>query len=193
MQRFIEVIFAVCIIFACGSRVPNIHKVMITNLDEKPIKRISKSWSNSADGRSFGDSEILEGWGRQDCGFCRTNLTLGSTGVIESPNFPQKYGANVECLWLISSVEGHKVKLSCDTIELESCGMAGGVSPNWRDYLIISPMWTFKKSWVYCGRATKDIKSIVHTSICERLGVTFRSNDNQKQYAGFHCLYEIVA
>ena len=82
--------------------------------------------------------------------------------------------------------------LSCDEIHLESCGVAGPLAPNWRDVLIVSPLWTFKKSWVYCGRATKDIKAIKHTSICHRMAVTFRSNDNHLQYMGFHCSYKVV-
>ena len=79
----------------------------------------------------------------------------------------------------------------CDTIHLESCGVAGGFAPNWRDYLVISPMWTFKKSWVYCGKATT-VSAIVHTSLCDKMAISFRSNDNEKRYKGFHCTYTII-
>ena len=82
-------------------------------------------------------------------------------------------------------------KCRCDMIDLEPCGVAGGFAPNWRDYLIISPMWTFKKSWVYCGKATT-ISAISHTSLCDKMAIAFRSDDNEKRYKGFHCTYTVI-
>ena len=40
---------------------------------------------------------------RVQCGGCRLNLTIGSTGEIFSPNYPGDYGANVDCLWLLGA------------------------------------------------------------------------------------------
>ena len=82
-------------------------------------------------------------------------------------------------------------KCRCDMIDLEPCGVAGGFAPNWRDYLIISPMWTFKKSWVYCGKATT-ISAISHTSLCDKMAIAFRSDDNEKRHKGFHCTYTVI-
>jgi hypothetical protein len=55
-----------------------------------------------------------------------------------------------------------------DMIQLESCGAQNGFAPSWKDHLIISPLWNFKKSWVYCGFATT-LTSIKHTSICSQV------------------------
>ena len=52
-------------------------------------------------------------------------------------------------------------------------------------------MWTFKKSWVYCGKATT-VSAIVHTSLCDKMAIAFRSNDNEKRYKGFHCTYSVI-
>ena len=53
------------------------------------------------------------------CGFCKTNLTLGDQGVIESPGYPNAYPANVNCLWLMEAANvEHRIRLDCDTVEL---------------------------------------------------------------------------
>ena len=38
----------------------------------------------------------------------------------------------------------------------EPCGTNEGSAPEWRDYLVISPLWSFKRSWLYCGHATRE-------------------------------------
>ena len=53
------------------------------------------------------------------CGFCKQNLTVGDEGIIESPNYPDAYTANVNCLWLLETAdEDDRIFLNCDTIEL---------------------------------------------------------------------------
>ena len=71
-------------------------------------------------------------------------------------------------IWDFSWIE---FKLVCDTIKLEPCGSQNGFAPSWRDFLIVSPLWNFKKSWVYCGHATT-LTSIKHTSVCNQVWVT---------------------
>lgn len=46
-----------------------------------------------------------------------------------------------------------------------------------KDYLIVSPLWTFKKSWVYCGHATT-LTALTHTSVCDKMAVAFRETFN---------------
>ena len=70
------------------------------------------------------------------------------------------------------------LQLVCDKIELEPCGSQNGFAPSWRDYLIVSPLWNFKKSWVYCGHATT-LTSIKHTSVCNQAS-------NAKQFRRSH-------
>ena len=53
------------------------------------------------------------------CGFCKQNLTVGDEGIIESPNYPDAYTANVNCLWLLETADlDDRIVLHCDTIEL---------------------------------------------------------------------------
>jgi hypothetical protein len=43
----------------------------------------------------------------------------GDSGVIESPNYPQPYGPNMDCLWLLQTAdEDARIKLVCDTIQV---------------------------------------------------------------------------
>ena len=37
----------------------------------------------------------------------------------------------------------------------------------------VSPLWTFKKSWVYCGHATT-LTALTHVSLCDKMAVAFR-------------------
>ncbi|TRY78688.1 hypothetical protein TCAL_04232 [Tigriopus californicus] len=125
------------------------------------------------------------------CGFCRTDLREGDNGTVKSSNFPYPYPDNENCLWLLQTVDPDlRVALTCDTIHLESCGTLGKNSPMWKDYLIISPLWSFKKSWVYCGHATT-MTALRHISLCDKMAIAFRSNENGKRYQGFHCTYQV--
>ena len=84
------------------------------------------------------------------------------------------------------------MRLICDTVELASCGPIGRDAPSWRDYLVVSPLWSFKKSWVYCGHATT-MTALTHTSLCDKMAVSFRSGgDNEFGLKGFHCTYQVI-
>ena len=39
------------------------------------------------------------------CGFCKGRLNWGDIGVIQSPNFPEPYGPNMDCLWLLMTAD----------------------------------------------------------------------------------------
>ena len=80
-----------------------------------------------------------------------------------------------------------------DLFVKEPCGDPEGNPPDWRDYLVISPLWSFKRSWLYCGAAAStDIKSVRHTSLCHKMAVSFRSNNNQNCHQGFFCTYRVI-
>ena len=40
-------------------------------------------------------------------------------------------------------------------------------------FLPVSPLWSFKKSWVYCGHATT-LTALTHVSLCDKMAVAFR-------------------
>jgi hypothetical protein len=52
-----------------------------------------------------------------------TSLLWGDSGVIESPNYPDPYGPNMDCLWLLQTAdEDARIKLVCDTIQVWTWG-----------------------------------------------------------------------
>ena len=51
--------------------------------------------------------------------FAKTNLSLGDQGVIQSPDYPQAYTANIDCLWLLETANlEDRIYLDCDAVEL---------------------------------------------------------------------------
>ncbi|XP_058456836.1 cubilin homolog [Malaya genurostris] len=50
---------------------------------------------------------------------CKRNIT-GFGGVIESPNFPNKYPSSADCLWTISVPSGNKIDVEFSHFELEN-------------------------------------------------------------------------
>ena len=66
------------------------------------------------------DDGNAEDWAHSlSCGFCKTNLSLGDRGVIQSPDYPQAYTANVDCLWLLETANFQdRIYLDCDSVEL---------------------------------------------------------------------------
>ena len=84
-----------------------------------------------------------------------------------------------------------RIRLTCTTLHLESCGEMDREAPMWKDYLIISPSWDFRKSWVYCGQAVT-VNSLTHTSLCDKMAITFRSNGNAAGLQGFECSYQVI-
>lgn len=112
----------------------NVEEMVLTNLDLNPVTnmRLFVDHHNEAEKESRAlDSEVLpslrylDDGNAQDyvdalaCGFCKKNLTIGATGVIESPLYPEPYTANVDCLWLLQTANiEDRIVLNCDTIEL---------------------------------------------------------------------------
>lgn len=60
---------------------------------------------------------------------------------------------------------------------------------------MISPHWTFSRSWVYCGQISAghaEGTRLVHTTACDRIAVAFKANDNHGRYRGFSCTYRVI-
>lgn len=62
------------------------------------------------------------------CGFCRTALTLGDSGVLQSENFPGPYPDEQSCLWLLQTEEGYRIRLTCDTIDVSTPNQYFGIT-----------------------------------------------------------------
>lgn len=57
------------------------------------------------------------------------NRTISATsGVIESPNFPDQYPINVDCAWTIVVPKGNKIHMQFSHFELENEGQKNGTS-----------------------------------------------------------------
>lgn len=41
------------------------------------------------------------------------------SGIISSPNYPQPYGSNYSCLWIIQAPKDHVIHLSFQDFDLE--------------------------------------------------------------------------
>lgn len=54
-----------------------------------------------------------------------SNVIHGFNGVIESPNFPDKYPSNINCTWIIDAPKGNKVNITFSHFELESTSSDG--------------------------------------------------------------------
>ena len=49
---------------------------------------------------------------------CGGNVTENGTKVT-TPNFPEKYGRNVKCTWIIAAPQNHFIELKLDSFQLE--------------------------------------------------------------------------
>jgi hypothetical protein len=112
----------------------NIADIVLTNLDQDPVQNARLMIEDPHEGRSIDEEEddnntrtlrYLDESNAEDfsksikCGFCKTNLTKGDSGQIQSPEYPDAYTPNVDCLWLLqTSSPEDRIVLDCDTIEL---------------------------------------------------------------------------
>ena len=113
----------------------DIHRIVLTDLDKSPVQPADMNLVQMIppQGRMFEDEAIdMEATGRlldeaeavslarsMKCGFCKTNLTVGDSGEITSPEFPDPYTPNVDCLWLMETAGlDDRILLDCDTIDL---------------------------------------------------------------------------
>ena len=56
-----------------------------------------------------------------DCkeGGCKFEIQTPPNGIIQSPNYPDHYPGKKECVWIIRTTEGHRVKVVFDEFEVE--------------------------------------------------------------------------
>ena len=105
------------------------------------------------------DDGNAEDWAHSlSCGFCKTNLSLGDRGVIQSPDYPQAYTANVDCLWLLETANlEDRIYLDCDSVELGNTSNPILKNESHLDHLQtqeIARLSLFKCLFPMCGRKT---------------------------------------
>ncbi|XP_044011009.1 cubilin [Aphidius gifuensis] len=88
------------------------------------------------------------------------NKVHGHYGVIESPNFPNKYPTSINCSWIIDVTEGNKINLTFSHFDLENIGSS--ISADCiDDYLLIEEGTNEKpntKIGKYCGTLNLPMK-----------------------------------
>ena len=47
-------------------------------------------------------------------------VLTGTSGIIQSPDYPYSYPPNVECIWNIKVAEGSRISLNFTDIDIES-------------------------------------------------------------------------
>eukprot|EP00091_Calanus_sinicus_P007432 TRINITY_DN18495_c0_g1_i1.p1 TRINITY_DN18495_c0_g1~~TRINITY_DN18495_c0_g1_i1.p1 ORF type:complete len:198 (-),score=53.35 TRINITY_DN18495_c0_g1_i1:102-695(-) len=124
------------------------------------------------------------------CGSCLSNLKIGDSGVISSPN-----NSSASCVWLLHTTQAAEIQIVCTSVNLPQCKAvdSSGSTPAWSNVLIISPTWQFTKSWVYCGRATDRLGAITHISTCNKMAVIYRADNKDNTEQGeFTCSYQVI-
>lgn len=124
------------------------------------------------------------------CGSCSGRLQWGEEGTISSPNYPNPYTGNLDCMWLLRAAdEDAKIELECSDIQLQSCGSQNGISPGWKDYLIISPTPNFMMSFVYCGYSTL-MGPIKHSSSSDQVPYGIQKYLDFDKKMNFFCRWQ---
>ena len=74
-----------------------------------------------------------------ECGFQLAGLKAGTKGVIETPNYPENYPSDVQCIWWLKGEIHTRVYVTCDEIETQPC------NPDFYDYALFAPDWSWQK------------------------------------------------
>lgn len=98
---------------------------------------------------------------------------------ITSPDFPEPYPRDINCVWRVAAPEGHHIVLTCKDFDLKP--KRGNKC---LDYLFIVG------SGKYCGNEleNKEIKSSSNVMVMD-----FRSNKVPNQYKGFICRPKFIS
>ncbi|XP_071443305.1 cubilin [Hetaerina americana] len=158
----------------------------LSDTSEGGVDRKVKKWT------SAGYGEAKQGVKRLDQGGVN-NFTLqysvsrcggvltGPNEVISSPNFPQEYPSNIDCVWALNYPEGVQIKLEFVNMNLESNCL--------NDYLQVRNGGTPRSPHIgtYCGNSLPD--SIQSQS--NQLWVSFHSNA-VNQGSGFKIISETI-
>ena len=73
------------------------------------------------------------------CGFQYAGLKVGTKGVIATPNYPDNYPPDIQCIWWLKGVENTRILVTCDQIETQPC------YPDFYDYALLAPDWSWSK------------------------------------------------
>ena len=47
------------------------------------------------------------------------DVLTSTSGVITSPNYPEKFAANIQCVWTITVPQGHQIRISVKDLDLQ--------------------------------------------------------------------------
>ncbi|ODM98651.1 Venom serine protease 34 [Orchesella cincta] len=112
---------------------------------------------------------------QEPCGF-RVNITDGETATITSPNYPEQYPNNADCLWSVHATDLSHLSVSCPVVDLQWT-IFGCV-----DTLSFSDAENFNQQPSYCGN--KKPPSIL--GFGDTVFINFLS-DNTWTDNGFNC------
>lgn len=93
----------------CGNHTNNLPEMVVLNKNEAMITFVSD------DSRSIGSKFRLE-WSAKGCG---GHFISRTKGHLSSPNFPNPYPLELECLWTIQVPFGQKVDLQIHFLDIE--------------------------------------------------------------------------
>ena len=121
---------------------------------------------------------------------CGLNTYLrGTSGVVSSPNFPNNYGANRNCLWTIIVPPGYRVQFTIQWLGIEDHRYSRRPGSCGDDSITISE---------YRGNYTNDVKVLcgckrlfTFVSFMEKMWVRFSSYKNNS-WPGFYATYKAL-
>ncbi|XP_038063563.1 A disintegrin and metalloproteinase with thrombospondin motifs 6-like isoform X2 [Patiria miniata] len=114
-------------------------------------------------------------------------ILMDSTGIIQSPSYPNNYGNNLLCKKYIVAPADMKIAISFNTLSL--FGDCARWAPLFYDYLKIHDYDKNTYRW-FCGHFDNPSQHN-YESISNRVLLTFRS-DNQNVAQGFQATYSFV-
>lgn len=121
---------------------------------------------------------------RSDCGFQYTDLKVGASGVIQTPNYPDAYPPDIQCIWWLKGVENTRILIHCDQIETQSC------NPEFFDYALFAPDWSWSKYSIACGNNQGKLP-LKMVSYATEFSIFFRSS-LKDHFQGLHCEYRVI-
>jgi len=120
----------------------------------------------------------------EECGFQNKDLKVGDKGIIQTPNYPNDYPPDIQCIWWLKGVENTRVLIDCDEIETQVC------NPDFFDYVLLAPDWSWTKYSIACGKNEGQLP-LKMVSYGTEFAIFFRSS-LQEDFKGLHCEYEII-
>jgi len=117
------------------------------------------------------------------CGDTITDLQIGDSGYLRSPNYPSAYPADIKCVWWLKAAEKGRISMTCTDVRTQSC------DSGYFDYILVAPDWGWEKYYLLCGDYNQ-YTPFTLASTENFLSIYFRSS-LQHNYKGFVCRYEV--